>query len=1205
MKTFVYLLCSLWLSLAVHAAELKIEPVAPVVEVGKEISLTVSGAMGQVKWSTQTGRIVDTGNQVTYKAPDQAGFDVVTVSDAARNAAMVNVTITKTIENVEWEVFTNRSTINTLLLSEDGKTLWVGTYAGLEKRDADTGDIQEIFDNRSGLPNNYINALLIDNQGGLWIGTNGGLAHYNNNPTDGRWKVFNTGNSGLPSNYVTALLSDNQGGLWIGTYDGGLAHYNNNPTDEQWKVFNTNIGSSKLPSNHVTGLLNDNQDGLWIGTGGGLAHRAADGQWQASNTKNSELPSDDISALSSDNQDGLWIGTLHNGLINCKFDEQWQLFNLKAFTKKNDEENDKLPHDDINTLFSDNQGNLWIGTTSGFVRYKDKVKVFDSASGLPHHHVTAILPPSEVLGVAWVGTKGGLVRYGADGQSVFKSGTLTNNNVSSLLSDKGGLWISFGWGYDWEFGGGVIYHTADEQWKVFSMDNTSHGLPDDRVSALSSDNKDGLWVSTYSGLTHYTNDGKWQVLNTKDSGLSDYPAVGSLLSDNKGGLWIGTFGNGSEGLAHYNNNPTDEQWKVFNTNTGNSKLPSNHVTALLNDNQDGLWIGTYDGGLAHYNNNPADEQWKVFNIGNLLPSNHVTALSSDNQGGLWIGTYDGLVHYTTDGQWQVFNTKNSKLLDDWITALSSDKQGSLWIGTRSGLAHLTIQSKQQGKRAAIVIASSGSDAKNNLWDATEFATLFAYKMLNNRKFANDEIYYLSSSLDADFNGDSTDDRIIDAPRPQRPLVLDDIRQAFDWAKQHGKLDQPLYVFFMGHGDTERLSLNVAKTDYISATDLKAMLDDYQTATGSQVVLVIEACYSGSLMPILAAPNRAIITSAKFDEVALPVGKQTFLSSLIDKLDHSSDFKGAYEVARRDQKESIGKLDKIALATGSATESPKSTQSPQLDDNGDGNYDPTQDGQWLKQVRINIGVQTADSSLAIDNLTPSTAINAGQAIPLKAKVVSAKNNVKSVWAVIRPPRINQVFNTNGTPILPYPSEKLEQLTQEKDIWQTTWSKNLYNGNYEITFYAENKQRNIAISKQDTVLTVSGGIEPPAKAQVQIQLDKTRYQRGEQFKATLTEDLGWGYDLYAAIVMPDGNYFTLGDTLTSKNTNKLRAVKEAKPWYAQRSKQGQSVTLLDLTLPTDLPTGQYCIYGILSPEQNDVFEAMNKNLWVYGQQCFELF
>jgi len=270
----------------------------------------------------------------------------------------------------------------------------------------------------------------------------------------------------------------------------------------------------------------------------------------------------------------------------------------------------------------------------------------------------------------------------------------------------------------------------------------------------------------------------------------------------------------------------------------------------------------------------------------------------------------------------------------------------------------------------------------------------------------------------------------------------------------------------------------------------------------------------------------------------------------------------------------------------------------VDDNGDGIYDATQDGQWLKQLKINGDLQTADFTLAVENLTPSSAISVGQKLQLKAKVITVKGNVERVWAIIRPPRMNSVLDTNGTPVLAFPRENLIPSKDEKDTWQVTWNNIIYNGEYEITFYAEDNEKNIASSEQDTILTVSGGIEPPAKAQVQIQLDKTRYQRGEAFKATLTEDLGWGYDLYAAVVMPDGNYFTL------KNTNELRAVKEAKPWYAQR-KQSQSVTLLDLTLPTDLPTGQYCIYGILSPEQNDVFEAMNQNLWVYGQQCFELF
>jgi Restriction endonuclease NotI len=81
--------------------------------------------------------------------------------------------------------------------------------------------------------------------------------------------------------------------------------------------------------------------------------------------------------------------------------------------------------------------------------------------------------------------------------------------------------------------------------------------------------------------------------------------------------------------------------------------------------------------------------------------------------------------------------------------------------------------------------------------------------------------------------------------------------------------------------------------------------------------------------------------------------------------------------------------------------------------------------------------------------------------------------------------------------------------------------------------------------ETVLIITGGIDSPPTAQVQIHLEKDRYQRGETFKATLTENLGWGYNLYAAVLFPDGQNF-----MTLKNTNELRPVNEAKPWYAQR-------------------------------------------------------
>ena len=92
----LYLLCSLWLSLAVHAAELKFELATPTVEVGNEIELSVTGTVGRVRWMAMEGNISSPGIKVTYQAPlekPDTGFDTVMVSDEAGNVATVKVTI--------------------------------------------------------------------------------------------------------------------------------------------------------------------------------------------------------------------------------------------------------------------------------------------------------------------------------------------------------------------------------------------------------------------------------------------------------------------------------------------------------------------------------------------------------------------------------------------------------------------------------------------------------------------------------------------------------------------------------------------------------------------------------------------------------------------------------------------------------------------------------------------------------------------------------------------------------------------------------------------------------------------------------------------------------------------------------------------------------------------------------------------------------
>ncbi len=907
----------------------------------------------------------------------------------------------------------------------------------------------------------------------------------------------------------------------------------------QWQVFNTD--NSVLPTNEVFALLGDGQGGLWVGTSKGLAHRNVQGEWALFKvTTNSYFLTDlnnVVTALSSDGQGGLWIGTLKEGLAHRNVQGEM------VFTKDLG-----LPDNMVHTLLSDGKGGLWVGT-------------FDS-----------------------------LGHYSAQGEWMMVNTENSNwpSDIKALLNDgQGGLWVGFR--------GGLAHRSAQGEWTAFNTE-----WPGGWVTSLSSDGQDGLWVGTAiaygskGGLAHRSAQGEWTVFNTENSGLPSND-VTTLLSDGQGGLWVGTY----KGLAHRG---VHGEWTVFNAE--NSGLPDGRLEALLSDGQGGLWVGTDGGGLAHYS---AQRQWEVFSPDNSsLPSYYVRALLSDSQGGLWVGTSGGLAHYTTSGQWQVFNTDNSALPDNRVLALLGDSQSGLWVGTDGGLAHLTFTQKtalcqttdattcenlQATKRAAILIAGGGADSSNTLWDTTESITNYLYKVFNKRGFDNDEIYYLSPKAWADFNGDGLDDRIVDAPKPERPLTPEDVRLALEWAKGLGKLDQPLYLFFVDHGGTEKFQLS--KMEYLEVTTLKTWLDDYQTVTGNQVMMVIDACHSGQLLDSLKAPNRAIISStgdglAYFERTDKRGFSRFFATGLLKGM----NFWEAFGYAGDEQVKLLGDVSKMETASTGKTQ--EIGQVPRFYDG----YDGSDAGKWLKQIYLNGSFTAGDLTLAVESMTPSTALTVGTPLSLKAKAILAEGLIERVWAVIRPPKMNLVMDSNGTPILVLPRLALTPSKSEKEIWETTWQEAMYNGDYQVTFYAEDNQGTIASSDLPVVITVTGGIDPPPQALVQLGLEKMQYQFGERFTATLTEQLSWGYDLYAAVLLPDGQTF-----VTLKNTNEFAPLNEPKPWRARRI-QTQPVTWIDMTLPDTLPTGQYCLFGILSPEGGDVFETLSQGLWVSETKCFEI-
>jgi hypothetical protein len=138
-----------------------------------------------------------------------------------------------------------------------------------------------------------VQALAVDTDGELWMGTSGGLVRY-----DGwEWGVYSS-THGLAADAVTAIATDPEG-VFVGT-NSGLSRYDG----VTWHTFRTEDG---LIDNHVTALVADQRSGLWVGTKRGVSRY--DGRVWTSFTSANGLIDDHITALTVDSDGVVWVGT--------------------------------------------------------------------------------------------------------------------------------------------------------------------------------------------------------------------------------------------------------------------------------------------------------------------------------------------------------------------------------------------------------------------------------------------------------------------------------------------------------------------------------------------------------------------------------------------------------------------------------------------------------------------------------------------------------------------------------------------------------------------------------------------------------------------------------------------------------------------------------------------------------------------------------
>ncbi len=165
-----------------------------------------------------------------------------------------------------------------------------------------------------------------------------------------------------------------------------------------------------------------------------------------------------------------------------------------------------------------------------------------------------------------------------------------------------------------------------------------------------------------------------------DSGLP-HPIVTALAQDGDGFVWVGT----QDGLARWDG----YRFKVYRADHSPRSLPSSYVDTLHADRAGQLWIGTDDGKLARYDAR-TDRFDTIDNGAASKGGAEFSAIVDDGRGGLWIGSSRGLQHVepspsgapAAQARLQAFAPLRA---GDGVHALLRDSQGALWIGTQHGL----------------------------------------------------------------------------------------------------------------------------------------------------------------------------------------------------------------------------------------------------------------------------------------------------------------------------------------------------------------------------------------------------------------------------------------------------------------------------------------------------------------------------------------
>ena len=238
--------------------------------------------------------------------------------------------------------------------------------------------------------------------------------------------------------------------------------------------------------------------------------------------------------------------------------------------------------------------------------------------------------------------------------------------------------------------------TDKRQQLNFSRLTHLDGLSQPTVLSMTRDRQGFMWFGTQDGLNRFDGYDFRQFKSVPGDPLTLVDNhVWVLTTDAGGYLWIGT----TAGMSRFD--PHSETFQRFTYSPDDPGRPLS-VTAILEDSDQRLWIGSYGGGLAlfdrslgqfvSYRHDPDDTS--------SLSSDDINVIFQDSRRRLWIGSGDNYLRTSYRGGLNLFDPGQGRFVRyhrpgvapgdetvvkrDSVTAITEGDSGSLWLGYADG-----------------------------------------------------------------------------------------------------------------------------------------------------------------------------------------------------------------------------------------------------------------------------------------------------------------------------------------------------------------------------------------------------------------------------------------------------------------------------------------------------------------------------------------